>query len=358
MAYESINSDTVVRLPVINLYNGCKVTVQLAYRLYVDESNSSNLKIRCEITYIHARLDSTSYKAPTDGYDNNKNGRTYGVVAPLIASTDLFDKTRYNDTSKYTNGHYDVSKYEWPYGGFSSIYNLIPSNPTDEVKSINSCIWNDLPIFSFIVKDFLVSSDISASSFEYYKDANRTYTTVPSIISYGLVFSDTSKFSGSNLNNQRKIKQSEHYIDVCSSSVTVNGSRLLYDDDIKADVSDINIDNPYTVNQCLASFEFTQSQLETYGLLRYSDSDFVVDEQYDPYYIKAFVAAMSTWNVCFTSSKTISYRRQSVQEIKIQSTEIEVPEYPNPDPIKPLTDDKVYILKSGKWVKCQRHGQE
>ena len=359
MSYESINSDTVVRLPVIDLYNGCKVTVQLAYRLYVDSSNSDNLKVRGELTYIHARLDSSQYKSPTDGFDTTKNGRTYGIVVPLIGNTDkLFDKNKYNDSSKYSDGHYDVSKYGWPYMSTDLVGQTAASNPQKEVSTVNSYIRGGLPIFSFIVKNFLTSSNISATSFECYKDANKVYASVPNIIAYGLVFSDMSKFQGTNLNNQRKIRQSTRYIDICSSSVTVNGTRLSYDDDIKADVSKIKIDNPYAVNQCLASFDFTQSELSTYGLLRYSNTDFVTDDVYDPYYIKAFVAAMSTWNVCFTSNKSITYKRQTVQEIKVQSSEIYVPQYPNPEPIKPLTDDKVYILKSGKWVKCQRIGQE
>lgn len=359
MAYESINSDTVVRLPVITLYNGCKVIVQLAYRLYADQSNPDDLKVRCEITYIHARLDTSSYKSPTDGFDTTKNGRAYGVVVPMIGNTDkLFDEAKYNDKSNYSDGHYDVSKYGWPYLSSALIGQTATSNPQNEVRKVNSYIWGGLPLFSFVVKNFLASTDISSTSFEYYKDADRKYTTVPNIIAYGLVFSDVSKFSGTNLNNQRKIKQSTHYIDICSSSVTVNGTRLSYDDDIKADVTKIKIDNPYSVNQCLVSFEFTQSELNTYGLLKYSDTDFATDGVYDPYYLKAFVAAMCTWNVCFTSNKAITYKRQDVQEIKIQSTEIYVPEYPNPEPIKPLTDDKVYILKSSKWVKCQRIGQE
>ena len=355
MSYESINSDTVVRLPVIALYNGCKVTVQLAYRLYVDQSDSNNLKV----TYIHARLDSSLYKPPSDGFDTTGNGRTYGTVVPLIGDFDkLFDKEKYSDQSKYSEGHYDVGKYGWPYLSSVLVGQTAASNPQSEVSKVNSYIHGGLPLFSFVVRNFLTSSNISATSFKYLKDSNTTYDSVPDIVAYGLVFSDDSKFKGTNLNNQRKVKQSDQYIDICSSSVTVDGTRLSYDDDIKADVRKIKVDNPYAVNQCLASFEFTQSELSTYGLLRYSNTDFVTDEVYDPYYIKAFVAALCTWNVCFTSNKSITYKRQAVQEIKVQSSEIYVPEYPNPEPIKPLTDDKVYILKSGKWIKCQRHGQE
>ena len=376
MAWESCSSDIVVSYPEYSLGPVIKVSGKIAYRLLADLSSESNPLARIDVTYFHlsVKLDSSSSAGQTD--------LSAVAASKLLGSTyAAFNQDQYDLNQELDdNGNY-VHAFAWPYSYDVKALSK-PDTLQDMVRVANIAMYDSqptdqsLPVFAIAALNSI--SSFSSENVSYSENGDSSSITTQAVL-WGQAFSDLTKFSGSNSNGQAKVLITSNSIDVATSSLKVksSGKVLKYSEESSYSDDQLEVASPYIDSQAFCSTSLSKSYMEQWGLLRYDPSAFEVDDEvYDPYIVKGYLVPFSWWSVLpSTGSATISRFASSEKEIKLEYEDFEIPEYPLPDPVKPIDDNTVFRLKkqydsSGhlivdqngnpelKWVKCERMGQE
>lgn len=362
MAWESCSSDVLVRYTV-NVPSEFNSVLQIAYRLYSD-SEASEPTVRIDMSYVHIMVEKLSYKSDAS------TGTVYQSVlmSPFIGSTELaFDPSQHSlNEDRDENGNYR-HPFSWPYVQQSDVIKTSPGDSNTQASCVSQYAFNSSPMFGVC--------------FPTYEQG----ITQSSVLFFGTMFSDMSQFSGNNSNGQPKILVQGNSLHVASSALRSKSSSsvLSYDDDISKSVDDLEVVSPFYDSQALSSFQISESQMSSYGLLRYDPQHFETDDTYDPYVIKASTSVACPWytlssNDVQNESGSQSFkvcRLSNVQEQELVYREFSIPEYPLPDPVGQIKDDSVFRLQRTydshgnpitdqngypilQWIKCERMGRE
>lgn len=372
MAWQACSSDIFLRSPLINFDQYAQMSIVTAYRLFADDSDVDNVKIRIDISYVHMSVQSSDM--PAVGYWNAI------ALSWFLGNTRMIDQDQLalnNDRDE--DGNY-LHPFAWPYlegttGSYESAANA-PFTWNLCVQDVNSVMYNNLPIIAFSFRDDVNS--FTSETFSYGYDANNLSSSAR-VISWGSVYRDTSLFNGSNANGQSKIQKTNHRIDVSSSALRQKstGNLVRYEDELNIPVSDLEVVNPYYDGKAIATIEIDEQTLDSLGLLKYDPQRFETDGVSDPYVIQAYVVPTSIWTRYRMANEFSNLARavNSQMEVTLEYEQFEIPEYKPPEPIEPVDDNMVFRLKKQytdggqvivdqngnpilAWVKCERMGQE
>lgn len=377
MAWEAYTSDTLVDLPEVTCGGYCSVRGRVAYRLYVDDTDVSNPKIRIEITYFHVRSSLATYQTDGGGYWN-----AAAVSWFLGAYPATFNQSQFNLNQQRDQNGYYINTFAWPYNSrfTGSFYEeQLPSPWQNSLSDVNAKVYNNLPVFAITVRDDLRT--FSGAQVSYGQSASNI-SGDPRCVFWGSVFADTSKYNGTNANGQSKRYTTSLTVDFATSALkTSSGSYLSYDNEWATSVSSLSVGSPYTSSQCLAAIETDKNTLESRGLVRYDPDFFNSNGVAQTYIIDGYVVPFTWWSRARNSDKepyyysTIERNLASEQQVVLKYDEFTVPSYELPDPVGVVDDNTVFRLKkqydsSGhpivdqagnpklSWIKCERIGQE
>lgn len=379
MAWQACSNDIILSYPTVSCGEFADITSKVGYRLFADTdgANVNNPIVRIDITYLHV---TASIKSTTvgDGYWNAAAVSWFLGNNPNMLNQEQLDKN-----NERTDEGYYINTFAWPYNRtWSSSSNdyPLPVGWSTSVEDVNYVMWNSLPVFSFSCRDDV--QDFTEASVSYGKSGTEL-TSSSLAIMWGQGFTDTGKYSGNNANGQQKVLVTKDRIDVATSALqdAVTGRMLTYDNESSVSPSNWRVANPYYDDNAIASITLTASQLDEYGLLKYDPDGFKNDGLYDPYIIKAYTIPLTWWQREYNYEATGAYGSKltrmssSENEITLMYEEFDMPDYPLPDPVKPIGDDTVFRLKKKinadgtvetdqngnpilEWVKCERIGQE
>lgn len=338
-------------------------SARIAYRLFLDDSTEQNDPlVRVDVSYVHVNVKTLSTEASPLGFYNE-----CAMISPFIGNYNTaFNQDQYNLNEELDdNGQY-VHTFQWPYYEYVDV-NTVQDSFDSLEESLLTAMFNNVCLAG-------VSWNRSTGTM----DESTIRLT-------GESFSQSSTFEGSNSNGQSKIFYNGETFDASSSSLVQKstGKVLLYDEEWDIDDSDLTVESPYYDTSALCSYQISQSELEQYGLLKYDPEHFATDGVYDPYIVDAYTVFACKWVFSHRlSSDSTNYlavvKRDSdydIHEDEIKYDDFDVPEYPLPDPIKPINDNTVFRLKKQydsngnvvtdqngypilTWVKCERMGQE
>lgn len=350
-------SDIVKSIPQVNA-NGMSVSGKIAYRLYCDADDPSNVVVRFDTTYLHVHVECSS---------SSSYWRTF-LASDFLGNLSNVNEDQLELNSQLTeDGHY-VNEFAWPY--FSTISNLSFSSVASCSTSASAAAYNGVPIFALAN----TSSLFSASSISYAELASNVSASATTAM-WGSCFKDSVKFQGLNANNQSKLLVSSNGFDLSTSALrqTSTGSVLTYDEESSVDDSDLQVVSPYVESESFNSVQMAKSDLVANGLVKYDPDFFGADSSAgSAYLVNAYVVPYSFWT---SSSSSDILRHEPEGEVVLQYEDFTLPEYDPPDPVLPIDDNTVFRLKKrtdsngnvivdGRgnpiltWVKCERIGQE
>lgn len=364
MAWEAYTSDVLVDMPEVTCGGYCRIRARVAYRLYCDDSNIDNPRIRIEITYFHLRSDLHVVQEPGGGYWNAAAVSWFLGAYPKMFNQSQYDLNNQRDES----GHY-IHTFAWPYNSSvtGSYYEeVLPSTWQNAVNDVNPRMWNGLPVFAVSVRDDL--RNFSGAQVSY----GRTSAQIsgdPRAVLWGDVFSDTSKYNGINQNNQSKYYTTPATIDFATSALrNSSGSYLTYDNEWNTSVSGLKVGSPYTSSQCLAYIEIDKTTMDSRGLIKYDPDFFSGNGVSSSYAIDGYIVPFTWWARSRNSVlepryySTIFRNSSSEQEVVLEYEDFDIPSYDPPDPVGVIDDNTVFrLVRSGNrlvWTRCERIGQE
>lgn len=384
MAFKQYSSDLFIDLPHVICGGFCDVSGRMAYRLFCDSSDETNIKIRLDVTYFHIKAV-TSAKTSGGGYFN---GTSLSWFMGHYAN--MFNQGQYNlNNERNEDGTYKHA-FDWPYltyakGSYVDQYPYPRTWWERACNDLNRVTYNSNPIFGITYADTIYYFGGKDLRYERYS------SSIPSgdhdIVMWGDCFRDKGKFNGYNANSYPRVYVDGKTIHVSTSSCTrkSDGVRLDYESDLATASSNLSIDSPYSGNEtsgdaAVCSITLSKAQMDAQGLIKYDPNFFKdkIDTNYDPYLFHGFVVPISWWarsrDSNGQSSLTLSSNRDA-QQITLKMEEYTIPPATPPEPVKPLDDNTVYRLKSSldssgnkvvdkngyvvlNWTKCERIGKE
>lgn len=384
MAFRAYTDNIFIDLPQCTCGGFCDISGRVAYKLWCDSSDESNVKIRIDLTYIHVKVAINDARVGS-GYFN-------GCVLSWFDGhyRNMFNETQFNlNNDRNADGSYKHS-FDWPYntaadGGYSDTYPYQRTWWQRACNDTNKVVYNGNPILGITYSDSITyfgGKDIQRGTY-----ASNISQSGHDAVFWGDCFRDAAKFNGTNLNNLPRFYVDGKTIHVSSSSCTRKSDkkRLYYNDDLATSASDLTIDSPYSGNEnsgdaAICSITMSTSDMDKQGLIKY-DIDYFkdkIDTNYDPYVFHGFICPLTWWVRWRTStgpSKITLASDRTAQQITLKQEDFDVPTPVLPDPIKPLDDNTVYRLKSTTdssgnkvvdkngyvvltWTKCERIGKE
>ena len=375
MAWQAYTSDVLVNLPAVTCGGYCNISGRLAYRLYCDDSDLDNVKIRIEVTYFHIRASlDVDIEEPGGGYYNAASISWFLGAYPL-----MFNQAQYDLNSQRTPEGGYVNQFAWPYNAKHTVTfyeEVLPTRWQNAIYDTNSVVYSGLPVFALSLIDDV--RNFGGIAMDYGRSVENISVN-PLLFCWGQAFSDKSKFNGINTNGQSKVYVTPITVDFATSATKSKstGQSLSYDNELNTPVSNLAVVSPYTSSNCFAYVELSKSDLDKMGLIQYDpalvgSADYILD---------GYVVPFTWWSRARNSVleplyySTLERWSSSEQKVTLKYEGFDMPEYDPPEPVGDIEDNTVFRLRrqydsSGHvivdqngnprlaWVKCARIGQE